>query len=301
VLAIRFHGRGGQGAKTASRIAGTAAFLEGYHAQDSPIYGAERRGAPVSAFTRIAKEPIHERGLIARPDIVIVADASLIEDPAARVLDGVDQRTVVFVNSPFGAEQFQAQTPLPGRLVTMNLNEMALQHFVKRGAISALLGAVACRLAGLRRESVREAVARELAELGLAASVVESNQVLAFRFYDAVQTVVIETGARQPSATAQLRSPTYEPPTRGTAGITVGPNSAIRSMSGWRTFRPVLRPDLCNGCWLCFANCPEGAIVIKPDGKPAVYYPHCKGCLDCVEVCPTDAMTVEREPQGAQS
>lgn len=301
MLAIRFHGRGGQGAKTASRIAGTAAFLEGYHAQDSPIYGAERRGAPVSAFTRIAKEPIHERGLISRPDIVIVADASLIEDPAARVLDGVDQRTVVFVNSPFGAEQFQAQTPIPGQLVTMNLNEMALQHFGKRGAISALLGAVACRLAGLRRESVREAVARELAELGLAPSVVESNQVLAFRCYDAVQTVVIETGARRPSATAQLRSPTYEPPTRGTAGITVGPNSTIRSMSGWRTFRPVLRPDLCNGCWLCFANCPEGAITIKPDGKPAVYYPHCKGCLDCVEVCPTDAMTAEREPQGAQS
>ena len=301
MLAIRFHGRGGQGAKTASRIAGTAAFLEGYHAQDSPIYGAERRGAPVSAFTRIDKEPIHERGLISRPDIVIVADASLIEDPAARVLDGVDQRTVVFVNSPFGSEQFQAQTLIPGRLVTMNLNEVALQHFGKRGAISALLGAVACRLAGLRRESVQEAVARELAELGLAPSLVERNQVLAFRCYDAVQTVVIETGARPPSATAQLRSPTYEPPTRGTAGITVGPNSAIRSMSGWRTFRPVLRPDLCNGCWLCFANCPEGAIMIKPDGKPAVYYPHCKGCLDCVEVCPTDAMTAEREPQGAQS
>ena len=90
------------------------------------------------------------------------------------------------------------------------------------------------------------------------------------------------------------------PISRGTASITVGANSGLRSMSGWRTFRPVLRPDLCNGCWLCFANCPEGAITIKPDGKPAVYYPHCKGCLDCVEVCPTDAMTVEREPQGVQ-
>jgi pyruvate ferredoxin oxidoreductase gamma subunit len=64
--AVRFHGRG-QGAKTASRILGTAAFLEGYQAQDSPIYGAERRGAPVAAFTRIAKEPIHERDLIAPP------------------------------------------------------------------------------------------------------------------------------------------------------------------------------------------------------------------------------------------
>ena len=44
---VRFHGRGGQGAKTASRILGTAAFLEGFVAQDSPIYGAERRGAPL--------------------------------------------------------------------------------------------------------------------------------------------------------------------------------------------------------------------------------------------------------------
>ena len=83
---------GGQGAKTASRILGTAAFLEGYQAQDSPIYGAERRGAPVAAFTRIAKEPIHERDLIARPDLVVIADASLLNDPAARVPEGIDER-----------------------------------------------------------------------------------------------------------------------------------------------------------------------------------------------------------------
>src|SRR5512144_244299 len=98
--AVRFHGRGGQGAKTASRILGTAAFIEGFVAQDSPIYGAERRGAPVAAFTRIANEPIRERGLIVRPDLVVIGDASLIQDPAARVRDGVEDRTVIFVNSP---------------------------------------------------------------------------------------------------------------------------------------------------------------------------------------------------------
>jgi pyruvate ferredoxin oxidoreductase gamma subunit len=298
--AVRFHGRGGQGAKTASRILGTAAFLEGYQAQDSPIYGAERRGAPVAAFTRIAKEPIRERGVIVHPDLVIVADASLIQDPAARVPDGIDEGTAVFVNSPLTAEQVRAQTSLSGRLTTLDLTGIALQQFGKRGAISALLGAVAGRLMGLRPESIREAIARELADLGLAAAVIERNQAVALHCYEAVPVVPIETAPRQPPAPAPLRAPTYEPPTRGTAGITAGPNSAIRSMSGWRTFRPVLRPDLCNGCWLCFANCPEGAITIKPDGKPAVYYPHCKGCLDCVEVCPTDAMTVERESEAAK-
>jgi len=300
MLAVRFHGRGGQGAKTASRILGTAAFLEGYQAQDSPIYGAERRGAPVSAFTRIATEPIRERGIITRPDLVVVADASLIGDPAARVLEGVEERAAAFVNSPLNPDQLRAQNPFPGRLTTMDLDEMALRHFGKRGAISALLGAVAGRLAGLRAESIREAIGRELRDLGLAVGTIESNQALALRCYEDVRTVAIDTAARQPVAAVQLWPPTYEPPTRGTAGITAGPNSAIRSMSGWRTYRPVLRPDLCNGCWLCFANCPEGAITIKPDGKPAVYYPHCKGCLDCVEVCPTDAMTVERETEAAK-
>ena len=293
--AVRFHGRGGQGAKTASRILGTAAFIEGFTAQDSPVYGAERRGAPMVAFTRIDTGPIKQRGIIACPDLVVIADSSLIQDSTARVLDGVDARTPVFVNSPLTAEQLQTQTSLPGRLTTLDLTDVALQQFGKGGAISALLGAVAGRLVGLRRDSVREAIARELADLGLGASQIERNQAAALQCYDTVRPVPIVPGSPQPTASEPLHVPTYELPSKGTARITAGPNSAIRSMAGWRTFRPVLRPDLCNGCWLCFANCPEGAITIKPDGKPAIYYPHCKGCLDCVEVCPTDALTVERE------
>lgn len=295
--AVRFHGRGGQGAKTASRILGTAASLDGFVAQDSPIYGPERRGAPVAAFTRIAEEPIRERGVIVHPDLVVIADASLVQDPAAHVLDGVDDRTVVFVNTPLPAEQFSAHTPLPGRLTTLDLTDLALQQFGTGSAISSLLGAVAGRLVGLRQESIRAAIARELADLGLAAAVIERNQAIARQCYDTVPMVELGAGLHRPTAPAILRTPTYESPTRGTARITAGPNSAIRSMAGWRTFRPVLRPDLCNGCWLCFANCPEGAITIKPDGKPAIYYPHCKGCLDCVEVCPTDALTIERETE----
>ena len=86
---IRFHGRGGQGMKTASRIVGTAAFRQGYYAQDSPVYGAERRGAPMVAFTRFDSRPVLERGLVTAPDLVVVADASLLNDPLVRPLDGL--------------------------------------------------------------------------------------------------------------------------------------------------------------------------------------------------------------------
>jgi len=299
IRAVRFHGRGGQGAKTASRILGTAAFIEGFVAQDSPIYGAERRGAPVAAFTRIAKEPIRERGLIACPDLVVIADASLIHDPAAHALDGIDDRTAVFVNSSLTGEQFQALASLPGRLTTMDLTDIALQQFGKRGAISALLGAVAGRLVGLRQESICEAIARELADLGLAASVIERTQTVAAQCYEAVQMVALDTSSREPAAPVQLRAPTYEPPTRGTARISAAANSILRETGGWRTFRPVLVPDKCNGCWLCFVYCPEGVISMNKDDRPVIDYAHCKGCQICVHECPTEALVAEREKEGA--
>ena len=99
MLRIRLHGRGGQGIKTASQIQGTAAFLSGYQSQDFPLYGAERRGAPIVAFTRISPEPILERGPISIPDLLLIGDETLLEDPQAAPLCGSDELTVVFINS----------------------------------------------------------------------------------------------------------------------------------------------------------------------------------------------------------
>jgi len=298
VLSIRFHGRGGQGAKTASRILGTGAFLEGFQAQDSPIYGAERRGAPVSAYTRIATEPIRERGFIAYPDLLVVADASLIQDPAAHVLDGIDEETAVFVNSPLTAEQFRAQSPIPGGLTTLGLTDIALQWFGKREAISALLGAVAGRLVGLRQESIREAIVRELRDVGLSVSAIERNQTAAHRCYEEVQPVALEARRGRALVAAQLQIPTYEPPTKGTARISAAANSVLRETGGWRTFRPVLVPDKCNGCWLCFVYCPDGVISMTKHDRPVIDYDHCKGCQICVHECPTNALVAEREKEG---
>ncbi len=73
MLRIRFHGRGGQGMKTASRILGSAFFLVGYEVQDAPRYGAVRRGAPMFAYVRADKKIIYELGIITRPDLVVVA------------------------------------------------------------------------------------------------------------------------------------------------------------------------------------------------------------------------------------
>jgi pyruvate ferredoxin oxidoreductase gamma subunit len=301
MYAVRFHGRGGQGAKTASRILGTAAFLEGYQAQDSPIYGAERRGAPVAAYTRIAKEPIRERGVITRPDLVVVADASLIGDPDARVLEGSADRTAVFLNSPLAAEQVHAQFSIPGCVTILDLTGIALQRFGRAGAVSAPLGAVACRLLSFKKESVLAAVGQELSHLNLPAAVVERNVAWASECFESVPVVpVLETTAAD-TGPAPLWTPTYESPTKGTAMIAAGANSILRQTGGWRTFRPVLVPDKCNGCWLCFVYCPDGVISMTKDDLPRIDYDHCKGCQICVQECPTKALVAEREKEGAVS
>ena len=88
MLRLRFHGRGGQGARIANRVLGDAAFFDGYYVQDFPLYGAARRGAPIAAFARISKEPVTERGVISEPDIVIIMDETLLYDALVRDQEG---------------------------------------------------------------------------------------------------------------------------------------------------------------------------------------------------------------------
>jgi len=74
---VRFHGRGGMGAVVASQLLAQAAFLEGRWTQSFPFFGVERRGAPVTAFTRIAAKPVEVRTNVYEPDVVVVLDAAL--------------------------------------------------------------------------------------------------------------------------------------------------------------------------------------------------------------------------------
>lgn len=115
MIPIRSHGRGGHGIKTASRIVGTAAFLAGYQVQDSPIYGAERRGAPVTAITRFDTSPILERGVITQPDLIICGDETLLESPATGILSGVEHASVVVITQ--GILKLKKRMPdLPGTM-----------------------------------------------------------------------------------------------------------------------------------------------------------------------------------------
>jgi 2-oxoisovalerate ferredoxin oxidoreductase gamma subunit len=103
MIEIRFHGRGGQGAAMASSIIADAIFSEGREVQSFPMFGVERRGAPVAAFIRVDDKPIRVKCEIEDPQYVMVLDPTLVE--AVDVTAGVQADGVIVVNSPLEAKE----------------------------------------------------------------------------------------------------------------------------------------------------------------------------------------------------
>jgi 2-oxoacid:acceptor oxidoreductase gamma subunit (pyruvate/2-ketoisovalerate family) len=98
VIEVRWHGRGGQGAISSSQLLAQAAFLAGFRGVTSaPTFGAERRGAPVSASNRLSKEPLRTFSQIEHPDAVVVLDDTLLE--VADATAGLSDEGWVIINS----------------------------------------------------------------------------------------------------------------------------------------------------------------------------------------------------------
>lgn len=292
---IRFHGRGGQGVRTASQVLGTAFFREAYEVQDAPRYGAERRGAPIFAYVRAARSPIAERGVIAAPDLVIVTDESLVALPGAGVLQGLGSRSVMLICGETGPEAWGERLKLAGPVLTLPpaQREGATD---RSGAVHAgLRGAgAAARLVGvIRRGTLEAALDEEVGKLGTSASAGIAAGLAAFDAMAAHAGIVAE-GAPVPAdqwcAPAWIDLP-VDPADVSAPDIHAALTSERAQTGTWRTYTPVIDRDLCNRCsWICSTFCPDGAISVGPDHAPHIDLDHCKGCLVCVAVCPPHAI-----------
>ena len=105
LIEIRWHGRGGQGAKTASLLLADAAFNNGKYIQGFPEYGPERMGAPITAYNRISDEPITIHSNIYEPDYVVVVDDTLLT--SVPVTAGLKKDGAIVINTTKSPEQLK--------------------------------------------------------------------------------------------------------------------------------------------------------------------------------------------------
>lgn len=302
MLRVRFHGRGGQGAKVASRVLGTAAFIEGYYAQDFPLYGAERRGAPIAAFTRISREPVLERGIIADPDIVIVMDETLLDDKMASPLAGVKDGAVVFINTTHSATEAEGRYKITANVITLDLTKIGIEKLGK-AVLSTLAGGVAAKLAGINEDSLRKAVEKETSEIVTHRNIIEKNIEAAVYCYNAIEphphpAPLPSRGTEVPEGEGKkitVITVPFEPADISAPSVNSAANTPMRKTGNMRIFRPVWDYEKCTKCMTCVARCPDGCIAVNENGFPYTDYDNCKGCMICAEECPADAITAERE------
>jgi pyruvate ferredoxin oxidoreductase gamma subunit len=147
LIEIRWHGRGGQGVVTASKLLAETAMGSGRYFQAFPDYGPERMGAPIRAFTRLSSQPITLHSQVEEPDIVVVLDPTLLA--SVGVADGLKAQGILLVNttrSPAGVRRAIALEG--GQVYTVDASHIAIEEIGREITNTPMLGAFA-RATGL--------------------------------------------------------------------------------------------------------------------------------------------------------
>jgi pyruvate ferredoxin oxidoreductase gamma subunit len=295
LITLTLFGRGGQAVKSAARIVSTAAFLGGYYVQDQPLYGAERRGAPISAFIRISREPILARGYISHPLFVVVADDSLLQEVSSPLRE-ITEDTTVFVNSTLDKEKIRSKYEIRNKVITFDLTQMAIDT-VGEPIVGAAIAGVASKLIDLNFEDVKQSLALELKEIGIYDEELVKNIQLARAAFDSIPSIKAEAEVSKEYEEKEVGivELKYHEPNVSTCTITSPGNSRARRTGDWSIYKPVIDYDNCTKCMICFVYCPDSAIKIDKDGYPVVDYDMCKGCDICYTECPTKTITIARK------
>ena len=141
VVEIRWHGRGGQGAKTASLLLADAAFNTGKYIQGFPEYGPERMGAPITAYNRISDNPIRVHSNIYEPDYVVVVDDTLLE--SVDVTAGLKETGAIIINTTKDKEYLDTVLKgYNGKVYTIDARKVSMETLGRYFPNTPMLAAI---------------------------------------------------------------------------------------------------------------------------------------------------------------
>ncbi len=139
-IEIRWHGRGGQGAKTAALLLADVAFKTGQNVQGFPEYGPERMGAPITAFNRISSDRIRVHSNIYHPDFVVVVDETLLD--SVDVTAGLKKEGAIIINTSKKSEDIMEHlNGYEGKVFTVDARKISMETLGKNFPNSPMLAA----------------------------------------------------------------------------------------------------------------------------------------------------------------
>ncbi len=151
IIEIRWHGRGGQGAKTASLLLADAAFNTGKYIQGFPEYGPERMGAPITAYNRISSSPIRIHSNIYEPDYVVVVDDTLLE--SVDVTAGLKPEGAIVINTTKDGDELRKLLKgYAGKIYTIDARKVSMETLGKYFPNTPMLAAIV-KVSGIMNET----------------------------------------------------------------------------------------------------------------------------------------------------
>ena len=189
-LEIRWHGRGGQGAKTAALLLADVAFSTGAYVQGFPEYGPERMGAPITAYNRISDEDIRVHSNIYTPDLVVVVDETLLH--SVDVTAGLKEDGAILINTPSSAEEIAPMLKgYKGKVYTIDACKISIETLGKNFPNTPMLAAVVAITKVMDREpfiaNMQESYEHKFAKKP---EVIEGNMKALTTAYDAAAAMM---------------------------------------------------------------------------------------------------------------
>ena len=186
-IEIRWHGRGGQGAKAAALLLADVAFKIGKQVQGFPEYGPERMGAPITAYNRISDEVIRVHSNIYHPDYVVVVDETLLH--TVDVTRGLNPAGAIIVNTAKSPEEIAPQVaPYNGKIVTIDARKISEEALGKYFPNSPMLAAVVAVTGIMPREVfLKEMLTSYEHKFAKKPEVIEGNMKALEMTFDAVE------------------------------------------------------------------------------------------------------------------
>ncbi|MFH0977417.1 MAG: 2-oxoacid:acceptor oxidoreductase family protein [Spirochaetota bacterium] len=163
MIEIRWHGRGGQGAVTSVELLAVSAIAAGKYAQGFPSFGPERRGAPVTAFSRIDDKKINDRSCIYKPDVVIVLDFSLIG--MVDVIDGLKPDGILIVNTQKSPDEIREIMNVKCRISTVDGTGIARKVMGVPIANTTMIGALLKVIGVMELDQMKDVVEKRFGKL----------------------------------------------------------------------------------------------------------------------------------------
>ncbi len=194
-IEIRWHGRGGQGAKTAALLLADVAFKTGAHVQGFPEYGPERMGAPITAYNRLSKDVIRVHSNIYYPDVVMVVDETLLH--AVDVTAGLKPEGAIIINTDKSADEIR---PLlngyTGRVYTVDACKISIENLGKNFPNSPMLAAAVALTKVMERDDFLEEMKASYAhKFAKKPEVIEGNMKALTVAYDIVADAIAKDQA----------------------------------------------------------------------------------------------------------